>query len=155
MYLRILSLIPVFLLLINPAYSFPKGCEVVGFAYNGPHLVVNDKGTQTFYLIQNHSNKSIELQRLANPDEFMSPPLTAKMEPGNWGAFASDVSNMQFQCFLTEGHQPIACRDVLEVCQYPRVKFALSNMGNYWVSVNQTLRQVINEATAKGIYLRW
>lgn len=139
------------------AESFPHGCEVTGFGYSENYLIVNDTGEQSFYLIQNRSDKTIELQRIETKEVFMSPPLTAKLEPANWAAFASDIENLHFQCFYTENENTtrVQCRDVLDVCKYPRVKFALSNMGNYWVSANKSQKQVINDATAKGIYLRW
>lgn len=136
---------------------FPHGCEVRGFGFNNNHLIVNDNGQQAFYLIQNRSSQPVELQRIENENEFMSPSLTAKLDPLNWGAFASDIQNLHFQCFIRENEttKTIDCRDVLDVCQYPRVKFALSNMGNYWVITNKSQNAVITEATKKGIYLRW
>lgn len=145
------------IMITSVAYSFPRGCEVTGFGYNGPNLVVNEHGNQSFYLIQNRSKRTIELQRYETRDVFMSPPLTAKITANNWAAFASDLENMHFQCFyLDPDHsQKVDCREVLDVCQYPRAKFALSNMGNYWVSTNKDQRQIINDSAAKGIYLRW
>jgi hypothetical protein len=139
------------------AEKLPHGCEVIGFGFNGTNLVINERGIQAFYLMQNRSLQSIELQRVENSDVFMSPPLIAKIAPAKWGAFASDITNLHFQCFSIEkgNHQKIDCRDVLEVCQYPRAKFALSNMGNYWVSSNKSQQDIINDATSKGIYLRW
>lgn len=139
------------------ADSYPHGCEVTGFGFSQNYLVVNDTGAQAFYLIQNRGTAQVELQRYETRDVFMSPPLTAKINPSNWAAFASDVENLHFQCFVNENNSSVKidCRDVLDVCQYPRVKFALSNMGNYWVSINKIQSQVINEATNKGIYLRW
>jgi len=136
---------------------FPRGCDVTGFGYNGTNLVVNDQGEQAFYLVKNRSTRDIELQRIETQGAFMSPSLTAKIQPDNWAAFASDVENLHFQCFYIDdsGTEKTDCREVLDICQYPRVKFALSNMGNYWVSINKTQRQVISDSTAKGIYLRW
>lgn len=140
---------------------FPHGCEVSGFGFNDSHLIVNDNGQQSFYLIQNRSSQPVELQRIESREVFMTPALTAKLDPLNWAAFASDIENLHFQCFVRvtedekETLQTLDCRDVLDVCQYPRVKFALSNMGNYWVSTNKTQSDVITEATKKGIYLRW
>lgn len=137
--------------------AFPRGCEVTGFAYSGTNLIVNNQGDQTFYLIQNRSPEHVELRRLASPDDFMTPPLTAKIAPEHWAAFASDIQNFPFQCFTLQENNTakVDCRDVLDICQYPRVKFALSNMGNYWVSVDKEQQQTIKEATGKGIYLRW
>lgn len=139
------------------ANSFPHGCEVTGFGFSENYLILNDSGNQSFYLIQNRGTAQVELQRYDTQEVFMSPPLTAKIDPANWAAFASDVENLHFQCFTNENGNTIKidCRDTLDVCQYPRVKFALSNMGNYWVSANKTQGQVVNEAASKGIYLRW
>lgn len=139
------------------AESFPHGCEVTGFGYNGQDLVVNDNGNQAFYMIQNRSERDIELQRVETREVFMSPQLTVKLNPSNWAAFASDIQGMQFECaYIQEpSNEKVDCREVLDVCQYPRAKFALSNMGNYWVSTNKAQRQIINDAAGKGIYLHW
>jgi hypothetical protein len=165
-------IMPVFLCGTVAAGTFPRGCEVTGFGFSQDQLIVNDNGQQAFYLIQNRSNMQIELQRFETREVFMSPSLTAKLAPSNWAAFASDIENLNFQCFSHKKDSSIKgennnqstnaanlvqvdCRTVLDVCQYPRVKFALSNMGNYWVSTNKSQQDVINEATRKGIYLRW
>ncbi len=140
------------------ANTFPRGCEVSGFGFSENYLIINENGMQSFYLIQNHSAFPIELQRYeTRQDVFMSPPLTAKIDPVKWAAFASDIENQHFQCFTKKNEDTVKidCRDVLDVCQYPRVKFALSNMGNYWVTVNKAQAEVINETASKGILLRW
>ena len=143
----------------NPSYAepFPRGCEITGFSFDNGTLLINDTGRQSFYLIRNHGTTPIQLQRIETRDVFMSPPLIAKIDATNTAAFASDVANFHFQCLTTntEAVTPIDCRDVLEVCEYPRVKFALSNMGNYWVSINKTQQEIINDAVSKGIYLKW
>lgn len=138
------------------AESLPPGCEVTGFGYNGSDLVLNQQGGQSFYLLRNGSTHSIELRRIESADAFMSPPLVAKMKANNWAAFAADIQDLNFQCFIEQDieKKAINCRDVLEVCQYPLVKFALSNMGNYWVSVDKTKDQVIQDAVKQGIWLK-
>lgn len=137
--------------------SFPRGCEVSGFAYSQNYLLLNDTGRQSYYLIQNHSDSRVELEHQAAEDAFMSPPLHATLDSMNWAAFASDIKNLNFRCYkhIGEGTSPVDCRDVLDVCQYPRVRFALSNMGNYWVSFNKSQGGVIQESVSKGIYLKW
>lgn len=137
--------------------TFPRGCEVTGFGYSENYLILNEHGDQAFYLLQNRSNKPIELELYETKEVFMSPKLHSKLEPLNWSAFASDVENLHFKCFTQDGDNTamVNCSDVLDVCQYPRVKFALSNMGNYWVSTNKEQGQVIKDAVAKGILLRW
>lgn len=137
--------------------SFPRGCEVTGFGYNQNYLILNETGKQSYYLIQNHSNTQIEMEHQTSDDAFMSPPLHATFEPMTWGAFASDVKNLNFKCYKHIGEETVIvdCQTVLDVCQYPRVRFALSNMGNYWVAFNKSQNAVIQESVAKGIYLKW
>ncbi|KTD63439.1 enhanced entry protein EnhB [Legionella santicrucis] len=142
---------------VEAAGPFPRGCEVTGFGYNQNYLILNETGNQSYYLIQNHSDSKIELERLNTEEAFMSPPLHATLDPMNWGAFASDVKNLNFKCYKRNDDNSILvpCQDVLDVCQYPRVKFALSNMGNYWISFNKPQGAIIQESVAKGIYLKW
>lgn len=145
---------------INLAYAtsiFPRGCEVTGFGYYQNYLILNESGQQTYYLVQNRTDQKIELERHETDDVFMSPPLQASLDPMNWAAFASDVRNVNFKCYKTADNNTalVNCQDVLEVCQYPRVRFALSNMGNYWIAINKSQHDVIEESVAKGIYLKW
>lgn len=151
------SMILAFISMNLFAEKLPNGCERVGYEFDGPFLILNQHGDQTFYLIKNMSHEKIELQKHETDDVFMSPPLIAIIEKGKWAAFASDVRNTHFQCFTHEKFDIIRtdCRDLIQICQYPRVKFALSNMGNYWVSVNKRKNYVIKEAIKKGILLRW
>jgi hypothetical protein len=139
------------------AAKYPRGCEVTGFGYNENYLILNDKGEQTFYLIQNLTKQKIELERHETRDVFMSPTLQTKLNPGKWAAFAADIEDLHFKCFTVDDEQTnlVNCNEVLDICQYPRVKFALSNMGNYWVSTNKPQSRVIKDAIAKGILLRW
>ena len=140
------------------ASTFPRGCEVSGFGFSKNFLIVNEHGEQSFYLIQNRSNQNITLEHYeTQANVFMSPTLETKLSPLNWAAFASDVENLYFKCYTQEGDNKVMvnCSDALDVCQYPRVKFALSNMGNYWVSTDKSQDQVIKEATKKGIFLHW
>lgn len=156
-YLKIITCVLIFLSSGNLAANYPRGCEVKGFGYNENYLILNEDGNQTFYLIQNTSKTQIELERHETRDVFMSPTLQAKIDPSRWAAFASDIENMHFKCYTHDNNQVsmVKCSDVLDICQYPRVKFALSNMGNYWVSTNKPQTRVIKDAIAKGILLRW
>jgi hypothetical protein len=142
---------------VHATSTFPRGCEVSGFAYSQNYLILNETGKQSYYLIQNNSNEKIELEHQSLDEAFMSPPLHANFESKSWGAFASDVKNLNFKCYKRSNEETsvVDCRDVLDVCEYPRVRFALSNMGNYWVAFNKSQNAVIQESVAKGIYLKW
>lgn len=142
---------------VDAAALFPRGCEVSGFGYERDQVILNDSGQQSYYLVQNRTENKIELEREDSSEVFMSPPLQASLEPMNWAAFASDVKNVAFKCYQhnNEVTSLVNCEDVLDICQYPRVRFALSNMGNYWISINKSQQDVIQESVAKGIYLKW
>lgn len=137
--------------------AFPSGCEVTGFAFFNNYLMLNDSPKQSFYLLQNFSDTQIELKRFAPKKIFMMPSLLIQLEPQKWAALAVDLQNLYFQCFIKKNDktEAIGCQDVLDVCKYPRAKFALSNMGSYWVSANKEQTEVIKEAAHKGIYLHW
>lgn len=153
----IVVLLNVLLTTVVFSSTFPRGCEIRGFGYSDNYLILNERGEQAFYLVQNRSHKAIELEHVETKEVYMSPKLHSKLDPLHWAAFASDAENLHFKCFIQEAENitTLPCKDVLEVCQYPRVKFALSNMGNYWVSTNKEQGQVIKDAVAKGILLRW
>ena len=114
------------------AAIFPHGCELKGFGYQENNLILNERPEQSFYLLQNRSTHSIELEHHDIKNTFMSPKLHAKLDPLQWAAFASDIEDLQFKCSMNDADQIINlnCSEVLEVCQYPRAKFALSNKGN-------------------------
>jgi hypothetical protein len=141
------------------SWAFPNGCEVSGFAFQQNHLVLNDQDKQTLFLIENTGQNAIEFEHIETQAEsFMTPKLESKIAPSQWSAFSSDISNFYFKCTTTQddgSKRQVNCQDVLSVCQYPRAQFPLSNKGSYWVSTNKELSQVIKEAAAKGIYLKW
>ncbi|MDF1683360.1 MAG: enhanced entry protein EnhB [Legionellaceae bacterium] len=153
----ILALCTALLLPASALANFPRGCESSGFGFDDPYVIFNDTEQQTYFLIQNHSALPIQLERVETEDAFMSPKLESKLNPARWSAFASDMSNVHFQCFTHTNGTPILinCRQALTICQYPRAKFALSNKGTYWVSTNKAQKKIIHDSTRKGILLRW
>lgn len=159
-YKKMVTLLALLLPTLAAAQAdFPKGCEGNGFVFYQNYLVLNEHGKQMFFLIYNHGNDAIEFEHYeTKADAFMSPKLESKLSPTHWSAFASDVPELYFQCFTRKGeaeHVAVNCQDYLDVCQYPRVKFALSNQGNYWVSTDKVKQKVISDAIAKGIFLHW
>ncbi|MDP3559166.1 MAG: enhanced entry protein EnhB [Legionellaceae bacterium] len=156
-----LSLV-IFLSGISLAWAFPKGCQPTGFSFTEHYLFLSDVSGQQLFLIQNKSLDLIEIKHHERADEFMSPSLTAKIHANNWSAFASNIPNLGFECYrvnqTAEGPDTstlISCAEALNICQYPRVKFALSNMGNYWVTADKPQADVIKDVADQGIYLRW
>lgn len=151
----------IFTLCISPFVSaatlFPHGCEATDFQFEKGNLVLNPLGEQRLFVIYNHSTAPLEIQRFLSEDEFMMANFLVYLGANNWSAFASNITNLQFECrSKTTNHTiKVDCAQFLDVCVYPRAKFALSNMGNYWVSANKQQQDVVNDAAAKGIYLHW
>ncbi len=141
------------------AMAFPKGCEVSGFAFQDNYLVLNDNGNQTLFMIQNTGTGNLSLEHIeTRADVFMSPKLESKLNTHQYSTFSSDISNFHVKCSIvdeTGTATPVNCASYLSVCQYPRAQFPLSNKGNYWISTNKELTQVIQETVKKGIYLKW
>lgn len=137
---------------------FPRGCEASGFGFQQQFITFNDTGNQMYFLVENRSSYNIELERISTTPVFMTPKLQTKIAAGEWAALASDTDNTHFRCGIRNEEnnlEEINCSAVLAICQYPRVRFALSNMGTYWVSTNKPQAQVIKDSTNKGIYLKW
>lgn len=147
------------LLASSCAIAYPKGCEVSGFAFQNNHLVLNDNGQQTLFMIQNIGKVNLQVEHVeTRPDVFMSPKLESKININQWSAFSSDIGNFYLKCSISDGDNVnvnVNCADYLSICQYPRAKFPLSNYGTYWVSTNKDISQVIQETVKKGIYLKW
>jgi hypothetical protein len=141
------------------SHAFPRGCELRGYGNDGEQIVLNQTGAQTYYLMENTSAERIQVQRVETHGTFISPALAIRLEPKNWAAFASNIENFHFQCMQLDAENNAAnlipCSSVLSVCQYPRVRFARTNLGNYWVAYNKSQESVIHETAAKGIYLKW
>lgn len=155
---RIILYVSLFVLpLVSIAGTFPRGCEVTGYSFADKQLLLNEDGKQTLYFMQNISSDPVDVERFETRDVFMSPQLKTRLQPDRWAAFASDIKNTHFKCYSNiNGQKTLTpCGEILNVCQYPRVKFALSNMGNYWASSDKSLQQVIRDCTKKGILLRW
>ena len=151
----------VLLLTITTKYThaFPRGCKPIGYYSYQNHIIFNDTGLQSYFLIENNSTQKIQLQRIETHGTYISPALAVKLSPKNFAAFASNIANFHFLCVsLDENNTAIdilKCANVLSVCQFPKVKFANTNLGNYWVSYNKSQSEVINESVHKGIYLKW
>ncbi len=104
MFKIIISLVTILASFLVEAHSpFPRGCEVTGFNYLDYFLILNERGGQTFYLIQNHSSKPITIEHQEIKDVFMSPKLHSQLDSLNWSAFASDEQNFYFKCKIDEG----------------------------------------------------
>lgn len=149
--------------LILAATTFPRGCEAVGFQYINNEIklqpVKNEKNeVQTLYLLHNQAKFIIEVQNKVDKELIVAPIWKVSLRQKRWAAFAIDKKSILFNCKKPERNGTVAainCQDVLAICQYPRAKFSLSNLGTYWVTNNRSKNEVVRRASGKGILLRW
>lgn len=136
---------------------FPKGCEVMGFQWDSPRLRLNQLGEQTIYFIQNISNKLITINHKSSQPFFMDMGLHAALKKNKWLSLAVNEQEMKLSCSSVSANSEkvIPCEENIRICQYPRVKFALSNQGTYLIAKNASLRQAMRKAINKGILLKW
>jgi hypothetical protein len=159
---RFVVVLGVFALGISFAYAYPKGCVPVDYTYSVDDVVLNESGVQRVYFFNNHGHQPVELVRHEDSDAEMNPSLNAKLDPGGWSAFASNIAYLYFSCYVPKSAEDgnisrfkVRCQDVIDICAYPRAKFAVSNEGNYWITSNKPQMDILKEVAAKGIYLHW
>ncbi len=130
---RIISLILVLPYCAHAALGLPRGCETIGYEFRDGALVLNQLGEQTIYFIQNIRQSNIHLKHGKSNNEFMKLGWQAQLSHQRWAAIAVSEKDMDFKCeILNKGQaNPINCQTAIRICQYPRVKFALSNQGTY------------------------
>lgn len=139
--------------------KFIPGCEEVGHDFDDGQLVLNpvkpEMEDQTIYFIQNISGSTLKLKSINNLNEYY-PIFETTVEHGNWAVFATDKKGMTFGCHSEYyGETKTDCLSAIEVCQFPRAKFAPHNQGNYWVTSNKAKYAARRDAIKAGILLRW
>ncbi len=158
--------------------QFPRGCKPVGFQFKNGFLVLtpvspqegqssetapqtelesSPKIPQGLYFLHNISQQRIQLKGYKLPDQIFSADHFNVIEPMQWGTFAVDDSMAVLRCDIGSTHEStrINCAETIEICQYPRAKFADHNKGTYWVSQSTTLHDAVQASDSNGILLRW
>lgn len=142
--------------------KFLHGCEEIGHEFQRGKLafipVQESEEDQTLYFIHNVSYDRIKIESQKTYTTSLYPIWETTINSDNWAAFAVDRDNITFKCYeddYGEFTREVNCRDVVEVCQFPRAKFAEHNQGNYWISTNRSKYGTRNEVIRKGVLLKW
>lgn len=141
--------------------QFPNGCKPVGFSYENGKLnltpVSSSENVQTIFLFHNRSPQSIKFVSEKLPGQDFVPQYIHAMAPEQWSAFSISSKHLQFTCSSNDGEasSPISCEGSLDICQYPRAKFADHNSGTYWLKSASTMQEMIQVIVDDGILLRW
>lgn len=146
----------------RPSKPYPTGCETVGFSYEHGALLLasNTKATpQSMYFIHNVSKRSIEFHQARDGSHPYIMHSHTTLRPNQWAAYATDQTETKFICTTASKKKyqgrVLDCKKLLKICQYPKVKFALNNRGNYWATTNKTKNSAVRTVIRQGTLLRW
>ena len=142
--------------------KFPRGCDEVGFTFQGNNLILtptSENPEQTLYLLHNLAGKRIQLvTQQPWRKKITDFNWKSSLDPYRWTAFALSRKNIAFMCrydYISHEDRYINCMKALEVCEYPRAKFAEGKMGTYWIAENSSMREIVRRTIRSGILLRW
>ena len=140
---------------------FPLGCSNVGFYFKTPNVLLKPILTeqqQTIYFIHNISPHRIHFESIKPPEDLYALTYQTDIDPQRWAAFAFDFPQILFTCSTIQRQgqtTPADCSTLLDICEYPCVKFPDHGAGNYWASENSSMVETIYNANrGMGILLR-
>lgn len=162
--------------------SLPTGCKRIGYLFSHKIVVLYPKKfnkKQGLYFFYNKtSSEIVNLYQMRTGNEPFTMYLNNVINVNEWGGFSSNESKVKFICtikkedksksketkfstnnLLTTNNSQygriVNCYDVLDVCQFPNVKYANNNEGSYWAVTSNSLENAIQEIIEQGILLRW
>lgn len=140
---------------------FPLGCENVGFSYKDKNVLLKPILTnqqQTIYFIHNLSPNTLHFESLKPADDLYALTYQTDIDPQRWAAFAFDFPQILFTCSIRQAGgemKQLDCSTLLDICEYPCVKFPDHGEGDYWASENSSLSETIYNANrGMGILLK-
>ncbi len=146
----------------NAAKLFPNGCTSVGHSYSHYTLDLNlDAAGQThsLYFIYNKSTRTVRFYQMRSDDDGYVMNLNNEIHQFQWGVFAINDHDTKFICTNYDSDynygKIIDCETALVVCEYPNVKFAINNYGNYWAVPSSSRSAAIRSVVRQGILLKW
>jgi len=145
----------------RPARKWPRGCKTVGYQFQAGQLILDpqvEDSDQTVYLIGNRSRGRLLVKFKEQEYALIHPNWQTEINYNRFSAFATDEKNIHFTCQKIHRGKvgdKVDCGETLKICQYPRAKFAEHNLGNYWITHNQSLNQAVRAIIRRGVLLRW
>ena len=151
----------LFICIFNNGFAktvkFPKGCESIGYEFNNKEVNFLTYQEQALYFIYNPGQKIIKLSSGKSESNIIDLGWCINLKPKRWAAIAINSEDLKMHCELESisTSQLQRCSNAIEICQYPRAKFTLSNQGTYWIAKNDHLKKAMSKAIKRGILLSW
>jgi hypothetical protein len=93
-------------------------------------------------MLHNLAENDIWVTRPAS-DQGAQAGFGSLLQAGKWSSLAINLTkiSLPLKCIESRpGHeQPIACKDVLAICQWPNTKFPKLDSGIFWAGENMNL----------------
>ena len=122
---------------------YPYGCFPIGYHFEYFNLILTPTAKvypQAVYFIHNISNRSVNLFQTRTGKEPYTVHINSTIQARYWSVLASDEKKSKYICTNDAknlvGHDVINCSKVLDICEYPYVRFGDNHHGNYWALEN-------------------
>jgi hypothetical protein len=131
--------------------ALPDGCRVV--AVQGDSVILKAKKGRLVFI---HNLLATDLW-LTHP--VNSPGASAgwpsRIQAERWSALVVDKSSFPLSCIESKpGHeQQVACRGVIAVCQWKKVKWPDSSEGSFWAGEDMSLAELRASLGGRGFVL--
>lgn len=147
---------------LTPEKSYPTGCQTIGYQFVHGLLTltpVTEEHPQAVFFIHNASNKDVKLLQVRDGKEPYTMYNNISISPNQWAVYATDEQLTKFICLnnskeITAG-AILDCKDLLKICEFPKVVFSLNNRGNYWATTNRPMNEAVRAIIRQGVLLKW
>jgi hypothetical protein len=137
---------------------FPDGCNKIGYKFELKTLYVIPEHTgarQSLYMIFNSSHDPITLYQLKKDNNTRNMYMNHKIAPQRWGVLATSELDLKFTCTKPSRDsrygEIVDCAEVLQLCEFDKVRFGLNNRGNYWLTDSFTRNAGVRAIVHYGI----
>lgn len=139
---------------------FPIGCKQLGYKFDFYNVIFtpsNKVYPQTVYFIKNISNRTIRMLHVHNGDEPYIVHVDGTIAPNRWSVLAVSEPKIKYVCTnynkRKNDHRVINCKNILDICEFPRARFGTNHRGTYWLAVNQSRRSAVRATRYHGVLL--
>lgn len=140
--------------------KFPIGCVHSGYKFDLYNIILTPSTKeypQTIYFIRNKSNQEIYMLQAHNGHDSYVIHVDGSIRPLRWSVLAVSEPKLKYICASydkrKQEHRVLNCKNVLELCEFPRARFGTNHRGTYWLTLNQSRTGAVRVARYHGVLL--